>query len=109
VDGVRTLSKRCTTLNAMSRLQKVLLVIGTGYLAALCILFMRGAGLLAGYLAIPGWLIVGGVLYRAPDQVFDPLTSSSAAQFAVLVISGAINMAGLAGVVYLMRWFLRTP
>ena len=68
------------------------MLLGTAYIATLSVLFIGGAGILAAYLAMPAWLLVGALIFRAPESVF--LASSSwGGNLILLVVSASLNVA----------------
>lgn len=70
------------------------MLLGTAYIAGLSMLFIGGAGILAAYLAMPGWLLVGALIFRAPESVFSAF-SSWGGNLILLVVSAALNIAAV--------------
>ncbi len=80
----------------MSRSQRAVVVLGITYIAAIGLLFVRGAGILAAYLTMPAWLLVGTLtLWLPPGSTFDSAASSWTGNLVLLLVSATINVAGV--------------
>ena len=90
----------------MTTVGKAALVLGVAYIAAISVLFVRGAGILAAYLTMPAWFLVGALsLQTSPGSNVDAALSSWTGNLLMLTVSAALNAAAVYGVV---RLFSRT-
>ena len=83
----------------MTKPLAAVVVIGLAYIAGISVLYVRGAGILAAYLTMPAWFLVGavGLLLASvmSDSTLDATLFSWAGNFGALLISAALNVAGV--------------
>ena len=76
----------------MKRWLWVTLVLGCGYVAGLGVLSASGEGILAAFLAMPAWILVGGATLLLPDGPVNAYFNTWSGNLALLVLSGLLNV-----------------
>jgi hypothetical protein len=83
----------------MTKPLTTVVVIGLAYIAGVGVLYVREAGILAAYLTMPAWFVVGGLSLQltslTPDSALDATLFSWSGNFVGLVVSAALNVAGV--------------
>jgi hypothetical protein len=74
-------------------------VIGLSYVAGIGVLYVREAGIAAAYLAMPAWFLIGAISLLLtsvmPDSILDATLFSWAGNLVALLVSAALNVAGV--------------
>jgi hypothetical protein len=77
----------------------IIITIGFVYIAIVGALYLQGAGIVAAYLTIPGWLAIGAIALLiaslAPESPLAEMMVSWGGNLTALLLSAAINVAGV--------------
>lgn len=76
--------------------RRLLLIVALTYIGVISILFMRREGIVAGYLTMPGWFLVGGLFQLLPPgSMLHAAALTWAGNFVLLMLSAAVNVAAV--------------
>jgi hypothetical protein len=88
----------------MTKFSKAVLLIGLAYLVGIAVLYVVGDdGIAAAFLTLPGSLLIFPLMYWIPPgSALEPAVISWTGNFIALLVSAALNVAGVYVIVRLL-------